>query len=231
MSIETRVLTRVKPSRKEEARLESFLEKLLAVAHRVSGLECIPCGSIGKGTWLSGDHDIDLFMLFPKETTRQELERRGLAFGQTIARQLRGKTVVKYAEHPYTQIIVNRYLVDVVPCYNIQKSESILSAVDRSPLHLAYVQETLVHKDDARLLKQFCKGIGVYGSDARHEGFSGYICELLVVKYGSFHGGVGAASVWNPPVRVALVEPSHAFQRAPLVGVDPVDATRHAAAN
>ena len=88
-----------------------------------------------------------------------------------------------------------------------------------------------MHKDDARLLKQFCKGIGVYGSDARHEGFSGYICELLVVKYGSFHGVLSAASVWNPPVRVALVEPSHAFQRAPLVVVDPVDATRNAAAN
>ncbi len=229
--LEQKVLARIKPSPKEEERLEKFLGKLLHVAHTVTGLECVPCGSIGKGTWLSGDHDIDLFVLFSKETTRQELERKSLDFGDKIAQSLKGKKKLKYSEHPYTQVHANGYLIDVVPCYKITKGEKIISAVDRSPLHLEFVKERLKNKDDARLLKQFCKGVGVYGSDAMHLGFSGYVCELLVIKHVSFDKVINAAASWNAPVTVSMNAPQGKFLRTPMIVIDPVDETRNAAAN
>lgn len=229
--IEDVVLRRIKPSPMEEQKLNKFLGKLLHTAHSVSGLKCVPCGSIGKETWLSGDHDIDLFILFNKETTRQDLERKGLGFGKEIAKRINGRTVLKYAEHPYTQIHASGYIIDVVPCYSIEKGEKIISAVDRSPLHLEFVREHLKNKDDVRLLKQFCKGIGVYGSDAMHLGFSGYVCEILAIKYGSFKKVLEEAAGWNAPVTVSILTPQGKFLRTPLIVIDPVDVTRNAAAN
>ena len=117
--------------------------------------------------------------------------------------------------------------------------EKIISAVDRSPLHLAYLLEKMDEKlyDDVRLLKQFCKGIGAYGSDARRLGFSGYICELLIMKYGSFEAVLSSASEWTAPTAIDLeneeakINTREKFYNQPLVIIDPVDSERNAAAN
>ncbi|MBS7613865.1 hypothetical protein KEJ48_06465, partial [Candidatus Bathyarchaeota archaeon] len=41
---------------------------------------------------------------------------------------------------------------------------------------------------------KFAKGIGVYGADIKTGGFSGYLCELLIVSYGDFIKTVESAS-------------------------------------
>ncbi|MEK6887686.1 MAG: hypothetical protein AABX14_01945, partial [Candidatus Aenigmatarchaeota archaeon] len=88
--------------------------------------------------------------------------------------------------------------------------------------------------DHIRLLKQFCKGIGVYGSDAKHQGFSGYICELLILNYGSFDNVISAASEWKPPFTINIEKhlgiPPNRFKDQPLVIVDPTDPERNVAA-
>jgi tRNA nucleotidyltransferase (CCA-adding enzyme) len=126
--------------------------------------------------------------------------------------------------------------VDIVPCYRIKKGEPIISAVDRSLLHLGYVLENLngQKRDEVRLLKQFCKGIGVYGSDARHLGFSGYICELLVIKFGGFMKVLKEAAKWAAPKLITLdggADGSAKNFDEPFVIVDPVDRKRNVAAN
>src|SRR3989338_9447394 len=199
------VLKKVKPTNEEEKTLKVFVRKLLQVSETISGYECVVCGSIGKLTWLRGDHDIDLFIMFP-DVPRKELEEKGLEFGKKIISELGGKYIIKYAEHPYVHGVIGNYNVDIVPCYRISKGEKIKSAVDRSPLHLVYIVENITDKqrDEARLLKQFCKGIGVYGSDTRHSGFSGYICELLILHYKDFHGVLKSARNWNIPKLISL---------------------------
>ena len=37
-----------------------------------------------------------------------------------------------------------------------------------------------------RLLKKFLKSVGVYGAEIATSGFSGYVTEILILKYGSF---------------------------------------------
>lgn len=231
----SRVLEKIVPSPAEENDVRKFVTNLMRISKTVSGLDSFICGSIGKQTWLKGDHDIDLFMIFPETATRQELEERGIDFGKKIIAEMKGKVTIKYAEHPYVHGRVGKYIIDIVPCYRIQKGEKVRSAVDRSPLHLEYMLSSLPKQslNDVRLLKQFCKGIGVYGSDARHMGFSGYICELLILKYGKFDSVLRAASSWKLQKMLDFGQAnlSPAFSSHPLVIIDPVDPSRNAAAN
>ncbi len=229
------VLRQIRPSKAEKKKVEEFVREMLRVSKTISGLDSILCGSIGKFTWLKGDHDIDMFMLFPKTVSREELEKKGLLYGKRITAALKGRHVIKYAEHPYVHACIKGFHVDIVPCYRIKKGEQIKSAVDRSPLHLEYILEKLNPglRDDVRLLKQFCKGISVYGSDAKNLGFSGYICELLVIKYGTFEDVLEKASRWSAShlVRTELLGKTRKFPDHSLIVIDPIDAKRNAAAN
>lgn len=236
MDIKTEVLKKIKPSHEEQERVKKFVSQLLSVSKTVSGLDSVIVGSIGKFTWLAGDHDIDVFMLFDSSVPREELERLGLEYGKRIVEELDGTWKVKYAEHPYTSATVRGFDVDIVPCYRIKYGEKIKSAVDRSPMHLRHVLDYIKPAmiDDVRLLKQFCKGIGIYGSDAKNQGFSGYICELLVLNYGSFEKVISAGASWKPPHVINterhLGVPLQQFRDQPLVIIDPVDAGRNVAA-
>jgi len=80
MDIPVEVLKRVKPTHLEEERVKKFVDQLLSVAKTVSGLDVVIVGSLGKFTWLAGDHDIDLFIMFDSTVEREELERLGLEF-------------------------------------------------------------------------------------------------------------------------------------------------------
>lgn len=229
------VLAKIKPSQEEEKKLNEFLKKLIETARDVSKQDVVIVGSIGKFTWLSGDHDIDLFILFSKDTSRSELEKKGLESGKKIASSLNGKWIVKYAEHPYVQTFIKDYAIDIVPCYKIEKNEKIISAVDRSPLHLSYILNHLPadKRDDVRLLKQFMKGISVYSSDAKNLGFSGYVCEVLILKYRSFENVLKAAAKWKAGELIDFEKrkiDTRKFSDQPIIVIDPVDENRNAAA-
>jgi tRNA nucleotidyltransferase (CCA-adding enzyme) len=232
MSWRESVLKRIKPTSAEECKIKKLVEKILATAHGISKLECMTCGSFGKGTWLAGDLDIDIFIRFSKETSRETLEKNGLSFGKRIVKRLGGKWHIKYAEHPYVHAIVKGIDIDVVPCYAISAGEHIKSAVDRSPLHLAYINQTLKPElfDEVRLLKQFMKGTGVYGSDTKTQGFSGYIAELLMIKYGSFEKVVAEVADWNSGASIGFGAVSDKQFKAPLVIIDPIDPDRNVSA-
>ena len=223
------VLKKIHPSEKESRDVGTFVSRLHHHAKKL-GLDCVVCGSIGKFTWLAGDHDIDLFVFFPKNVEREELEKRGLDVGKKLTSEFGGKWKIKYAEHPYVHAMIKGFDVDIVPCYRIERGEHIKSAVDRSPLHLSYVLNNLKPEqyDEVRLLKQFCKGIGVYGADTKTQGFSGYICEILIMKYGSFEAALQHAEKWHAPH--AIGEGDTRKFDAPFIVTDPTDANRNAAA-
>lgn len=227
-----KVLRKIKPTEEEKKKVLSFGSRLEEVARKVSGLDAVICGSLGKGTWLSGNHDIDVFIMFPKETKREELEKKGLEFGARLYKEMKGMPEVRYSEHPYTSGKIGSFKVDVVPCYRIHPGERIISAVDRSPLHLEFVRQNMKDgmKDEVLLLKQFCKAAGIYGSEAKTLGFSGYICEILVMKYGTFEGVMKAAAAWHLPYKVDLSGKAEAGHREIFVVIDPTDVRRNAAA-
>ncbi len=224
------VLEDVSPSDEERRSLSEAYEEvreraLEALDEEGLGGEVALVGSTARDTWLSGDRDIDVFLLLPPELDREEFERVGLEVGKTV---FPGGTV-EYAEHPYVQGEKEGYDVDIVPCYDLDSTDELRSAVDRTPFHNEYVKGADVEGDEVRLLKAFARGAGVYGSDLRTRGFSGYLCELLVLHYGSFESVVEAAADWTPPVSVEFAEPTTDDLEGPIVVVDPVDPSRNVA--
>ena len=230
MSLEDTVLARIRPTPQEEKDLEVMVHDLLAAvgaALESRGWEAKPfvSGSVAKGTHLTGA-DVDLFVAFPPDLPREDLETRGLALGELLDRG-----VHMYAEHPYTRGFYRGFQVEIVPCYRITEASQRMSAVDRTPLHVDYVLGHLNEgqADQIRLLKAWSEGIGLYGAEAKIRGFSGYLCELLVLKYGSFRGVLEASLGWR---RGGVLELDRAAARTfdePLVLVDPVDPNRNVA--
>lgn len=156
-----------------------------------------PQGSIAKGTNL-GASDIDIFIVLPRDTpvdfstvamqvATDVANRRAFGPAESV------KVTPMVASHPYAVLAIgNRGSVleiDIVPCYDVS-ADQIVSAVDRTPHHTRFMNENLTseQKNDVRKMKLFMKGIGVYGADVWTGGFSGYACEVLVHKYGSFLG-------------------------------------------
>lgn len=225
--IEEEVLEKIRPTPEERKKIREIIEKCTDILREriiEKGIEAEVCltGSMAKDTWISGDKNIDLFLIFPHKYPEEDMKRYGLELGTLFDHD------IAYAEHPYVRNFYEDYEVDVVPAYEFK--EEIRSSVDRTPLHTEYVLEFLPDRDEVRLLKKFARSIGVYGSDLKMEGLSGYLCELLVIRYGSFCNVLEAASYWKPGELIYLEERPEKEFTEPLVCIDPVDPDRNVAA-
>lgn len=232
------VLDKVTP-KPDEHEMEVKLADLFIKKLSKKDVKSILVGSLAKKTDLRGDKDIDIFIMFNPNVSRKKLEEKGLEMGKEIFKKLKVKYEIDYAEHPYVMGNYKGYDVEIVPCYSGGK---MLSSVDRTPLHTHYIKRKLMSnrklRDEIRLLKQFMKGINVYGAEAKVQGFSGYLAELLTLEYGSFLNLLKATAQWKlgeitlDPER-HWEDPSalkHFFTKASLIVVDPVDRDRNVAA-
>jgi len=222
------VLERVRPLPEDQKHLNEIASSILtriqsqADAYGLD-LKAMLVGSAARGTWLSEDHDLDIFL--------------GIPIGSDLGKALElAKNVVpaheeKYAAHPYIQAKIDGFDVDLVPCYLVDSASKLKSAVDRTPFHTKYVASKIAGlEEDVLLLKQFMKGIGVYGSELRVGGFSGYLTELLVLRFGSFPAVLQAAVSWRSGEIIDLENHISLQHNDPLVVVDPVDSGRNVAA-
>lgn len=226
------VLRKYKPTESQNLELKkdasAVLEKINAVLERDRiKAKSLLVGSVAKGTNLSGG-DIDLFVVFSKDYRPGEMERLGLKIGHEVLPQGREK----YAEHPYVSGSLEGRKVDIVPCFQIEPGTRIISSVDRTPLHTDFVLKNLDSRgqDEVRLLKLFMKAVGVYGSEIKVSGFSGYVCELLVIRFGSMLKVLEAFSRLRGRMEVSLDGSIMGEFDAPIVIIDPTDITRNAAA-
>lgn len=238
------VLKKIVPSKIEKQQLMKFANEVMNVAKEVSqGFAATPllAGSITRDTWLPGKKEIDVFILFPKTIDRKRLEEYGLLVGKKIAELLKAEYTIEFAEHPYVRIKKDNFMADIVPCYRIEEGEKIKSAVDRTPFHVKYLEKHLhpMLSDEVRLLKQFLKANKLYGADAKIQGFSGYLCELLILEYGSFVKVLENALKWTPGFIIDIEgyykkedydKLRKKFKNQALIVIDPVDKNRNVAA-
>ena len=229
----SRVRERVLPEPEERERLRETAATLTertreAIADLPVDADVVQVGSTARGTWVAGDRDIDLFVRFDADLDRAELEEHGLAVGHAVLPDGHEE----YAEHPYVKGSYEGFDVDLVPCHDVETAGDLVSAVDRTPFHDAYLSARLDDDlaADVVLAKAFLKGIGAYGSDLRTEGFSGYLTELLVLELGGFVPLVESARSWHPPVEFDPEGHAERTFEDPLVVVDPTDPTRNVAA-
>jgi CCA-adding enzyme len=229
MSIESTVLERIVPTKDEMSRISETAKRLKAVVcdylseHDID-IDVQFVGSFAKGTFLS-DPDLDLFLLFSEEVPRKELEAIGLQVGHDVLGGVR-----MYAEHPYTRGIYEGLNVDLVPSYNLTSTEQLRTAVDRTPFHTDYVMSHMTdeQRNEVRLLKKFMKGIDVYGAEPNTRGFSGYLCEILIMHYGNFLNVLENAKNWKEGTTL-IIEKKGPPIIGPLIVYDPVDQRRNVA--
>ncbi|MEM5773294.1 MAG: CCA tRNA nucleotidyltransferase [Candidatus Aenigmatarchaeota archaeon] len=238
------VLKKIRPSEEEKKKLNSVLKKCLKVAKKEARkfkAKPMVAGSVTRDTWLPGKKEFDIFILFPSKITVKQLEKRGLEIGKKIIRELGGSFIIEYAQHPYVSGNVEGIEIDIVPCFDVKTTENLKSAVDRTPFHVKYLQKNLPLKlsDQVRLLKQFLTANKIYGADAKTEGFSGYVCELLIIKYKSFLNVLKQAVNWKPGEIIDIekfykkedfLKLKKIFQKQVLILIDPTDKNRNTAA-
>lgn len=231
-----RIIERLEPSKEERRAIKALAERV--ISHIGSkGYPAELMGSVAKDTWLSGQADLDIFIFFDPEVKRGVLEKEALKLGQETFKALGGTYEVGYAEHPYVRGKIGQTKIDIVPCYKLKKA-AIRSAVDRTPFHTKYVRARLTAplRQHVLLLKQFMKAHEVYGAEAKVEGFSGYLCELLVLRYETFEKVLKTSKKWPDVIDLeGYYTPSqHSLLKemfkAPLIVIDPVDKERNVAA-
>jgi tRNA nucleotidyltransferase (CCA-adding enzyme) len=234
------VLKRVTPNGSDREDVLSLADKLTrkvreAAKEKGMAAEIRVEGSVAKDTWLREEPEIDIFMRVPTTVPRESF---GTVCLDIARRATEGfEQIERFAEHPYLEAKDDKIRVNVVPCYRVKRGEWI-SATDRTPFHTDYVKPLLDERKagEVRLLKRFMKGVGVYGAEIKVGGFSGYLCELLVLNYGSFLEVLRA--VGDLKERPIIDYEGHYEGRKeikkifeePLVMVDPVDRGRNVAA-
>lgn len=233
------VLNVIKPTKEENEKVKTLSDNLINIINEIArendiDAEAVLVGSVAKDTWLSGKADIDIFMKFPLDIDEDKLKEQGLFLGRKSIKKMNGEYELRYASHPYVTGFINGFDIDFVPCYTIKSADELKSAVDRTILHTEYVKSKLKEKqkDEVLLLKKFMESIHTYGAEFKVGGFSGYLCELLIINYGTFMDVLEAASEkWRPKTIIDIEEygTGEKFSE-PMVVIDPTDKNRNVSA-
>ncbi|MDD5182387.1 MAG: CCA tRNA nucleotidyltransferase [Candidatus Nanoarchaeia archaeon] len=197
-------------------------------------------GSIGKNTWLRETHDVDIFVRF--STKYPETSLGGLL--GNIIKSVFPTAKITHGSRDYYQLCYKGYDFDFVPVLKIDKAEFAKNSMDASPFHIAYVRNhSRINNiaDQIRLFKAFAKAQGVYGAESYISGLSGYVSELLVIKYGGFLNMLEAFENLQPKILIDIEKHygdandvfklfSESKLSSPMIVIDPVMKARNAAA-
>ncbi len=191
-------------------------------------------GSLGKNTHLN-NFDCDIFVKFDlmyKKKSLSEMLEKVL---------IKHKPTRVHGSRDYFQFKHKGMDFEIVPVLDIKHVKNIVNVTDMSPFHVDWVNKNIKKlNDEVRLAKLFCKANYVYGAESYIQGFSGYILEILIIKYGGFLQMLKAISKWKPK---QVIDIEHHFKRndalnilnsskthGPLIIIDPVQKDRNAAA-
>jgi tRNA nucleotidyltransferase (CCA-adding enzyme) len=242
MKVLNDVLDIIKPSKKEEKEIEERIKKFISRI-KVKDAKIILGGSGAKGTWLKTTKDADIFIQFKYDKFHDKSDQLSDILEKQLKKSFK-KLDRLHGSRDYFQVHENKFTFEIIPIMEIKKAESALNITDVSPLHADFVK--LVTKknkrlpDEIRLMKQFCKVNRIYGAESYINGFSGYMCELLVINYGSFLKLMKAASKWKVKEVIdikkfyknknVMFELNKSKLYSPLILIDPVQEDRNAAA-
>lgn len=187
-------------------------------------------GSFARGTWLKDEVDIDIFIKIDDSVNNKRFRELGKEIGLQSLKAY--KPYLRYSDHPYVEAVIEGIRVNVVPCYNVIRGKW-KSAADRSPFHTEYINDNLddEKRKEVRLLKKFLKSIGIYGADIAVSGFSGYVAEILILKYGSFKSVLRAMSCITSENNVISMDNPDKTRlktfESKLIVIDPIDYKRN----
>jgi len=174
-------------------------------------------GSFEKGTDLAlSGSDLDLFIIFKKNVSDKFRDDIGLQIGQIALNKdfsnsqgwnnFTAEAITatsKYAQVFFdydgqkmeVQVVSTRHLdLDEIKQKQVD-GEQIKIGMERTPHQTAYMKKALKGKEnEVRVLKKFMKEAGIYGSNLKDMGFSGYSVEVLIDKFGTFENSLKVLS-------------------------------------
>jgi tRNA nucleotidyltransferase (CCA-adding enzyme) len=234
------ILAKITPTQADRAKITALAKELRQKVLRACQEQSINAtvrveGSVAKDTWLREDPEIDIFMRLPTTIPRRSLGEKSLKIARKATQG--AKQIERFAEHPYLEAFIGKVRLNIVPCYDAKPGQW-LSATDRTPYHTDYVKKRLNEglRGEVRLLKKFLKGIDAYGAEIKTGGFSGYLCELLILHHQSFIETMHAFASYKHRAVIDLEGYYAGSEKElkllfpePLVIVDPVDKARNVA--
>ncbi len=242
MDVIKQVLEKVKPSKEDEKdiaeKISNFISRI-----KVKDAKIILGGSGAKETWLKTAKDADIFIQFNYDNFKDKSEQLSDILEKQLKKSFK-KLDRLHGSRDYFQVKEKGFTFEMIPIMEIKKSESALNITDVSPLHADFVIKQIKKNkglaDEIRLMKQFCKANNIYGAESYINGFSGYMCELLVIYYGNFIKLMKAASRWKEKEIIdikkfykgknVMFEMNKSKIYSPIILIDPVQADRNAAA-
>ena len=233
------VLQEIKPDKTYEKEIFNELKSIIKKINKnQKNVKAILGGSGAKGTWLK-TFDADIFALFDYRKFQDKGDKLSDILEKILKKKC--KNVIRlHGSRDYFQIKKNKFTFEIVPILKIQRAEQAKNITDVSPLHSNWVKRHKRLINEMRLAKQFCQAQNIYGAESYIRGFSGYVCEILTVYYGSFLNLIKNATKWSGKVVIdaekyykgkdvfKLVNTSKLV--SPLIVIDPVQKDRNAAA-
>lgn len=229
------ILDKYKPSKEEKSVIQKNINSFIKELKRyIKNGKIEVGGSFAKGTWLKGDHDIDLFVRFDGKKFKDK------DISKILEKQLGNFKLKKvHGSRIYFQIEKNNLIYEVVPVLDIKNTNNVINVMDVSPLHSKYVIKNTNKKlrDEIRLAKLFFKANLLYGAETHKKAFSGYAIEILTIHYKGLSNLMKAASKFNDS---EIIDPKKHYKnksdilrllneskKGPLILIDPVQKNRN----
>lgn len=195
-------------------------------------------GSAAKGTFIAGDFDVDIFVVFNES-------HRGENLSNILEPCLKGfKPERLHGSRDYFQFNDRGLKYEVIPVLDFSDISKIENITDASIRHVKWVvgkiQNDPKMRDEILLTKLFCKAQGVYGAESYIRGFSGHVVDILTIYYGSFLNLMKAAARWGETTTIdyynvysgkAAERINSAKVQGPLIAIDPIQPGRNASAS
>jgi len=247
-SLKKKVLELIKPTEVEHEEFSVIAKKLLGKIKRAAKKLDIVCnpyigGSFGKGTYLKGSSDVDIFMRFDKSYDDSKLA--------VFLMEILDLAKIKYKKQKGSRDYFSgnfgpkagKIEFEVIPNRFVIRNSEAVNSTDLSPLHVEFLKlkekENSNLTDEIRLAKQFFKAKGLYGAESYIGGFSGHVIDILIIIYGSLENLINDAKSWDEQKFLDVNNKFKDFEEAKssigsdknssLVMIDPIISDRNCA--
>ncbi len=232
----------LRPTGSERKAAENELKGIMSRLKGLRDAVAKPGGSFAKGTWITGAHDIDVFVCF----NYRKYSGKSNELSDALQRYLKSRKIKHERIHgsrDYFDVKRGNYNFELVPILNVTSAQQAMNITDASTLHTEWVKKNIKGKlaDEVRLLKAFLAAQRCYGAESYIRGFSGYVCEIIIANYGSFEKAIKSLikSREKPVIDVKgfykrkniFLSMNASKTMSPVIVVDPVNAERNAAAS
>lgn len=201
-----KILSEISPSKQEDKNMKKCVDEfisLLVNSSKKLGLVCdfYIGGSFGKGTYLKGKSDVDIFCRFSLDYEDNRLSSNLLSvLEQAGIEYVRQKGSRDYFSGEFARG-KSCFKFELIPCFKIENLSDAKNTTDYSPLHVEFLRKKIEKNsfliDEIRLAKQFFKSKRLYGAESYINGFSGHVIDILITYYKSLKNLLINAKTWE----------------------------------